>query len=142
MAKATHCFASGIEIRFHQETTVVADMMGTSRPDQNWKHIDKNGHAHIWDGDKLPTLGEVVTGKTWVGDDYDGYEIDVTEFRCLVCGEVVNPKHTLSYEPHFVKGPSQYTLRIDPHIMGMEFPIPDDDVAPLIDILTRIFDGR
>ena len=142
MSPKTHhyVFAHGLEIRFHQETEVVETMHGTRKPDISWLHFDKNHHAHAWDGDKLPTLGEVVTGKAWIGDEYDSQEIDVTEYRCLVCGEVVEPKYVVDYSPTYVQGPPAHTLMIRANIMDQEFRIPPEDVGPLIEILQRIFD--
>lgn len=135
-----YVFANGIEIRFHRETEVVSTMFGTKKPDKGWKHFDAAGHAHAWDGDKLPTLNEVVTGKTWVGDEYDGMEVDISEYRCKVCEEVVDPQYVTDYSPIYVSGPPEYTFAIRPNIMELEYRIPDDDVEPLIEILRRMFD--
>lgn len=132
--------APGIEIRFHRETEIVETMMGVPKPDKDWRHFDKKGHAHVWSGDELPTLEEVVTGKTWVGDEYDGYETDVTEFRCRECGEVVVPKTITVHEPQYIAGPPCYSLVLHPSIREIELPIPDDDVPGLIAILQRMFD--
>jgi hypothetical protein len=111
------------------------------KPDPAWKYIDANGHAHCWWKDELPTLEEVVTGTTFVGDEYDGEEVDDIEHRCRICGEVVVPKHILSYEPSYVAGPPEYTLFIRGNELqaNAEYRIPDDDVAPLIEILRRVF---
>lgn len=133
--------APGLEIRFEQETQMVETMLGVKKPDKDWRFVDKQGHIHAWIDDQLPSLGKHVTGKTWVGDDHDGYEIDVTEYRCLVCLAVVEPKYTTSYEPQFVKGPPRYYLMIRAGIQDREMPVPDDDVPELIAILGRMF-GR
>lgn len=135
-----YVFAQGLEIRFHQETEVVSTMHGVQKPDASWMHFDGAGHAHAWNGEKLPTLHEVVTGKEWIGDAYDGQEIEITEYRCKVCEEVVEPKYFTDYSPIYVSGPPEYTLVVRPSIMEAEYRIPEDDVAPLIDILRRIFD--
>ena len=140
LVTANYVFAHGLEIRFHQESLRIDNHFGVKKPDISWRYIDPNDHAHVWVGDELPTLKEVVTGKTWVGDEYDGMEVDITEYRCRVCDAVVEPKYTVSYEPNYVAGPPEYTLAIKPSIMESEYPIPQDDVGPLIDILRRIFD--
>ncbi len=132
--------APGIEIRFHQETEVVSSMHGIRKPDKNWNYIDLNDHAHVWRGEELPTLYEKVTGTTWVGDEYDGQEIELTEMRCKVCDEVVVPKYTVDYSPIHVAGPPEYTLVIHPSLEHeREFRIPDEDVSALIEILGRMF---
>ena len=136
---ASHVYAPGLEIRFEQSTEVIETMLGVRKPDPNWKHVDRSGHLHAWVDDKLPTLGEHVTGKTWVGDEYDGCEVDITEHRCLVCAAIVEPKYVVSHEPQYVRGPASYFLVVHPGWEPREFPIPEDDAHTLIDILQRMF---
>lgn len=140
MSRPTYVFTHGVEINFHQESQQVSTMHGTRKPDKGWTHFDSEGHAHAWrNGDELPTLYEKVTGKEWVGDSYDGCEVEITEWRCNVCDEVVEPKYVTDYSPVYVTGPPEYTLKLRANIMDQEWRIPEDDVAPLIDILRRIF---
>jgi len=136
---SVHHLAPGVEIRCHQETEVFETMSPTKKPDPSWRYIDRNQHAHVWDGDKLPTLGVHVTGKTWVGDEYDGCEVEVTEHRCLVCGAVVTPGYVHSYDPIYVPGPATHTLVLHAGLWGQEYPIPPEDVEALVEILGRIF---
>lgn len=60
-------------------------------PDPEWKFVDKKGHGHFWKKDKLPTLKKVATGKTWVGDEYDGHGETIYEMRCKLCDETIEP---------------------------------------------------
>lgn len=140
MATRQYVFANGLEIRFHQDSIRVESMHGTRKPDQSWSYVDLNDHAHVWKGDKLPTLYEKVTGTTWVGDEHDAMEVEVTEMRCKICDETVEPKYVTDYTPVHVPGPSEYTLRIAPNMMTAEYRIPDEDVGALIAILQRMFD--
>lgn len=135
-----YVFAHGLEIVFIQEPIIVETMTGVQKPDKSWSYVDLNDHAHVWKGDKLPTLYEKVTGKHWVGDEYDGMEVEDTEMRCKICDEVVVPKYVTDYTPVHVAGPSEYRLKIRANIMDSEYPIPEEDVGPLIKILQRIFD--
>ena len=134
-----HVLAPGIEIRFDRETEVVESMHGTRKPDPNWLHFDKNGHAHAWRGDELPTVYEKVTGTTWVGDEIDGYEDELTDLRCKICDEIVKPKYVMDYSPVIVAGPAQYTLKLSASIQDQEWPVPTEDVETLIGILHRMF---
>lgn len=140
MATTTKHLAHGIEIRFEQSVETISATIGTRKPDPDWKHVDKKGHLHAWVKGKLPTLGEHVTGKTYVGDEYDGCEVDVTEYRCLVCAEVVEPKYNVSYEPTYIQGPPSWFLVLHPHIFGpQEFRIPDEHVHALVEIFEDMF---
>jgi hypothetical protein len=134
-----HIFAPGVEVRFHQESMVVDEMLGTRKPDKAWKHIDSQGHAHAWFDDELPTVEEVVIGKEWYGEGADAYEVDVTEYRCRVCAEVVKPKYVVTHEPSYIKGPPEYTLVLRANMYDSEWRIPEEDVGPLVDILRRVF---
>lgn len=87
-------------------------MSGSYEPDQEWRHVDRAGHGHFWKGSKTPTLERVVTGTTWVGDEYDGEEFEVAELRCRLCGEVVEPKRRwVPAKP--IPGPTTVTLELD-----------------------------
>lgn len=125
----------GIEIRYDQETEVVNHLIPVKKPDPAWTHFDSNGHAHAWKKNKLPTLVEVKTGTITYGDEYDGYdEVDQTEYRCKVCEEVVEPSYRTDFSPQYVAGPPRYTLVIGG---SFEYPIQEDDVKPLYEILKR-----
>ena len=141
MARSSQHLAPGIEIRFEQETQLIESLVPRKKPDPNWRVVDKMGHIHAWIDGELPSLGEHTIGTTWVGDDLDGYEIELTENRCLICAEVIEPKYVTTHEPMYVPGPSRYFLKIHAGIQHQEYPIPDDDVPELIAILGRMF-GR
>lgn len=102
-----------ISIEVKREELPVHSLSPSRVPDQNWRYVDKKGHGHFWDGKELPTLKWVVTGKQWIGDDFDGEEYDVGEWRCLQCGETIEPKKRLEYGPRFVSGPTWIILTID-----------------------------
>jgi hypothetical protein len=102
-----------ISISWEREEVPVATMHPTQVPDPDWRFIDKAGHGHFWKKDKLPTLKWVVTGKTWVGDEYDGYEIELGEYQCKNCGEAVEPKKRSEYGPTSIPGLTTFTIAID-----------------------------
>lgn len=142
MATFQH-IAPGVEIHFHQETEQFAMLNGQRVPDESWKEVDKNGHGHAFFNGKLPTLELVQTGVQYVGDAYDGCEIPITHYECLICREEVEPKYKISYDSVRVAGPPQYTLMIRAAIMDRELPVPEDDVPALVEILGRMFNlGR
>lgn len=135
----TQMLAPGLELRFHRETEMVSTMRGTRKPDPSWRHLDKQDHVHAWIDGKLPTLNTEVVGKTWVGDERDGEEIDLLEHRCRICNESIEPKYVTDYTPVMVAGPPEYTLVVRAGIRDQEFRIPPDDVTALIGILQRMF---
>jgi hypothetical protein len=93
-----------------REIVEVNTMSPRRVPDPKWKHVDGGGHAHVWVGETIPTVEWVVTGTEWVGDEYDACEIDVGEYRCRKCGELVEPKRIVTYEPHFLPGLLRITI--------------------------------
>lgn len=109
---AVHYPMVGIE--FEREAIPVVDTLHPAKvPDEKWRFVDSNGHGHFWEGDKLPTLEWVVTGKEWVGDEYGGEEYDVGEYRCRLCAEVVEPKKRVEYGPKFIPGLATFTVTIN-----------------------------
>lgn len=104
------------------------------KPDPSWKHIDKNGHAHVWDGKKLPTLTEVRTGTGYYDD---GTDYPITEYQCRVCNEPVEPGHRLDYSPQIILGPPRLTLRTD----RGAWAIGENDARLFIEIMDRITKG-
>jgi hypothetical protein len=76
----------------------------------------------------LPTLEWVVTGKQWVGDEYEGEEYEVGEYRCRLCGEPVEPKKKVVYQPP-VLGPTTITITINED----KFFLTEDQYAEAID---------
>lgn len=102
-----------ISIQFDREQIPVETFSPSMVPDEKWSYIDKQGHAHLWDGDKLPTLTWVVTGTEWIGDEYDASEIEVGEYRCRHCSEVVEPQRRADYGPRHVTGLATFAVTID-----------------------------
>lgn len=101
-------------VEIKREQIPVHSMHPTTKvPDEKWRFVDKAGHGHFWDGKDLPTLVWVVTGKQWVGDEYDGEEYDVGEWRCKLCDEVVEPKKKAVYAPQFVDGPTTFLVTVE-----------------------------
>lgn len=78
-------------------------------PDPDWRYVDKAGHGHFWKKTALPTLKWVVTGKTWIGDEYGGEEIELGEFRCKLCDEVIEPGKKLKH-PEPLMGPVNFRV--------------------------------
>ena len=99
-----HTSRSGLSIEFHREAIRVDTVVGERVADPRWKHTDTNGHVHAFAGEELPSLEWVVTGTEWVGDEFDSSEIEVGEYRCRVCGEMVKPRWNRDYSPRFIPG--------------------------------------
>ena len=135
-----YVFAHVVEVRFRTDVEEIRTLYGVKKPDTGWKEADVHGHVHAWIDGELPSLTWVKTGTEWVGDSYDGCEVDIGQYQCNICGSVVEPKQVTSYEPEYVKGPPSYSLIIHPQMQSSEWRIPDDDVAPLLEMLKRIFD--
>jgi hypothetical protein len=105
---------------------IPVETMSPSRvPDEKWRYIDKKGHLHAWVDGEVPTLDWVVIGKTWVGDEYDGEEIEVGEHRCRVCAEPIEPMLKVKYGPSSVPGPT--TVGVTIH--GETFPLSEMEYA-------------
>lgn len=110
-----------ISVKMDREEIPLRSMAPTKVPDEKWRYIDTQGHGHFWEGSDLPTLKWVVTGKTWVGDEYDGYEIEIGEYRCHLCAEVVEPRKRVTYEPPAL-GPATFIVAVD----GEDFVLSED----------------
>jgi len=93
--------------REQMPTEVLGEMVKV--PDEKWRYVDLNGHGHFWSTGELPTLEWVVTGKHWVGDEYDGQEYDVGEWRCRLCTEVIEPGYRLE-QPRPIFGLTTVTV--------------------------------
>lgn len=105
-------------------------MMSPSRvQDEQWRYVDKKGHGHFWDSEKLPTLKKVKTGTTWVGDEYDGSEITIYEYRCRQCGETIEPVYKLKYGPDTIPGPAWMIVTVN----NEEFQLTPEQYAQSID---------
>lgn len=126
-----------LEISFDREMIDVTTLGGERAPDQKWRHTDSSGHLHAWDGDELPSLEYVVTGTTWVGDEYDATEYEVGEHRCRTCGEVVEPKYVVDHSPKYVAGPTTYTVTIG----GERFVLRDDQYVHALEQWAEILRG-
>lgn len=103
-------------VEIQREEIPVSTMYPEMVPDTAWRYVDKKGHGHFWaEGKtgKLPTLHWVVTGKRWVGDEYDGDEYEMGEWRCRLCDEVVEPKKTAKYSSGYIDGPTTFLVTIE-----------------------------
>lgn len=123
----------GISIYYDEEIEEVFSFNSVQKPDPAWKFLDKEGHLHSFVDGKLPTLEEVVIGKTWVGDEWDGQEVEHRTTRCKLCGEEVKPKFNLVSEPNYIRGIPRYTLELGGH----KYPIDEKDIGPFVEILQR-----
>jgi hypothetical protein len=101
-----------VSITVEREEIPVETMNPTKVADEKWRFVDKEGHGHFWEGETLPTLEWVATGKQWVGDEFDGEEYEVGEYRCRLCGEVVEPRKRVEYGPRSIPGPASFTVEI------------------------------
>lgn len=82
-------------------------------PDEEWRYVDKAGHGHFWKGKKVPTCKLVVTGTTWVGDEYEAEEIEIKEWKCKLCYEIIEPGYRMQLAPTHVPGPTWVTIVIN-----------------------------
>lgn len=102
-----------VGIAFERESIPIDTLTPTMVPDEKWRLVDSNGHGHFWEGEELPTLEWVVTGTGWVGDEYDGSEYEICEYRCRLCAEVVEPRRRPEYGPKFIPGLATFTVTIN-----------------------------
>lgn len=102
-----------IDIQFNREMIPVALMSPHKVPDEKWRGVDKRGHGHFWVDGELPTLEWVVTGTCWAGDEFDGEEYEVGEYRCRECGEVIEPGKKLEHGPTHIPGPTTVTVTLN-----------------------------
>jgi hypothetical protein len=136
--------STGISIAYERELIPVATVMPVLVPDQAWRHVDAAGHGHFWSGKELPTLEWVITGTEWAGDERDGEEVEVGEYRCRLCDdEVVEPGRRTEAQPQFIPSltavvvtvngdefrltPEQYQASVQEWIRAMQGARPSDD---------------
>lgn len=100
-------------VEITREEIPVDTMSPRQVPDPQWRVTDKQGHGHFWEGSELPTLEWVVVGSCWVGDEIDGTEVKVGEWRCKHCAEVIYPKKTAEYGPRSIPGPTRIVVTIE-----------------------------
>lgn len=106
--------APGIEIEMKREDVEVSTLHPTRVPDAKWEYIDGHDHAHRFIGESVPSTKWVVTGTTWVGDCYDAMEVDIGEYRCIKCDDVVEPGYTVTYGVReFVPGLLEITIKTE-----------------------------
>lgn len=88
--------------------------MGHHVPDPEWSNVDAHGHEHHFEGDELPTLDWVVTDVYWCETCRDEHEEG--EWRCRVCGDVVEPRWGWSGEQRFhLPGLAEWILHVNDH---------------------------
>jgi hypothetical protein len=99
-------------------------------PDEKWRLLDKQGHGHFWakGGKELPTLEWIVTGTEVYGDEYESYEVEVGEYRCKLCAEVIEPGHRME-TPKPILGPTTVTLEVN----GETFRLTEEEYAASVD---------
>lgn len=124
-----------ISVTVQREPIEVATMSGTLSPDEKWRFVDGHGHGHFWAGEDLPTLRWVVTGTDWIGDEFDASEIDVGEYRCTICEEVVVPKRRVSYDPVHLAGLTTIVLEINGEEFRLTEEMYSEAVAHWVDLL-------
>jgi hypothetical protein len=110
-----------VQIEMEREMVNVETMFPAKVPDEKWRFVDSHGHGHFWDGKELPTLEWVVTGTEVVGDEIESEVYEVGEYRCRLCGEVLEPKQRDEWGPTHIPGLATYTITID----GERFALPE-----------------
>jgi len=123
-----------ISIEFHREEIPVETMHPEMVPDEKWRFVDANGHGHFWEGEDLPTLEWVVTGAEWYGDEYESWEVEIGEYRCRLCGEVIEPKRLAKYGPKFLPGLATFTVSIN----GESFILTEEGYAQSVEKWAKI----
>lgn len=101
-----------ISIEAELEVEVIHTLYPQRVPDIGWGYTDPAGHLHGFtpDGD-VPTLEWVVTLVYYCEDCRDDHSEG--EYRCKICGAVVEPQFKTSYEPYVATGPMKYTLCVE-----------------------------
>lgn len=102
-----------ISISVEREDIAVDVIHQVKVPDEKWTHIDRKGHGHFWKGKKIPTCKLVVTGTTWVGDEYEAEEIEIKEWQCKLCKAIIEPGYRMQVQPTHVPGPTWVTVTIN-----------------------------
>ena len=112
-------------VAIEREDIAVDVMHSITVPDEKWTFVDKKGHGHFWKGKKIPTCKLVVTGTTWVGDEYDGEEIEIKEWHCKTCGQTIEPGYRQEVGPSHIPGPTYVTITIN----GAEYVLTPEQYA-------------
>ena len=86
-----------ISVAIEREDIAVDVIHQIKVPDEEWRFVDKAGHGHFWRGKKVPTCKLVVTGTTWIGDEYDGEEVEIKEWQCRLCKEIIEPGYRMQF---------------------------------------------
>ena len=107
-----------VSVSVEREEIPVSTLRPARVPDERWRLVDAAGHGHFWQGNDLPTLDWIVTGK---GGYPDGTEYDIGEHRCKLCGQTVEPGMK-DEQPKPVYGPTQITVQVD----GDEFLLDEE----------------
>jgi hypothetical protein len=119
----------GAEIEVEGSWTIERDMIPcdsiTPEPDPRWSFTDQEGHEHRWQrwanaaelkehGDwELPTLEYVVTGVIGCDDGCGQVdEIDVGEWRCLACRQVIEPGTRMPEPGRMIGGPMRWSAKV------------------------------
>lgn len=119
-----------ISITTETEEIAVDMIQQLKVPDEKWNFVDKAGHGHFWKGKKIPTCKLVVTGSVWVGDEFEAEEIEVKEWKCKICGEIVEPGYRYESSPTHVPGLTWVALTIDDE----SFVLTPDEYAASVDV--------
>lgn len=97
-----------------EQEQYTADVLSRVKvPDEKWTFVDKAGHGHFWKGKKVPTCKLVVTGSYWVGDEVESEEVEIKEWKCKTCDEIIEPGYRYETSPTHVPGPTWVTLTLD-----------------------------
>lgn len=67
-------------------------MVKTHYPDPTWFEKDRNGHAHQFQGDQLPTLKIIISGHRWCDECGESHDHNI--YACVECGAAVEPRTT------------------------------------------------
>lgn len=116
----------------------MVDVTSISRPDTNWRFVDKADHEHRWHvvGKGVatsydPNNRHEVPGLVWVKDgveylDDDGEPHYYGHSECAVCGDRVNPGYTPDDTRQFIPGLRYYRIN-GKHVDRDEFKRRLDD---------------
>lgn len=99
-----------VQVEVERDVEEIRTLSPRREPNPTWTLIDSHGHGHFWKDGGLPTLYEKVVGSTWVGDEIDGDEVPITEFRCRSCDEKVEPGYRMNHEPTIIEHPPIFTV--------------------------------
>lgn len=105
-------------VQVEREDIAVDVIHSIKVPDEEWRFVDKAGHGHFWKlfskkPSTIPTCVLVVTGTEWVGDEYEAEEIEIKEWKCKLCTEIIKPGYRQELAPTHVPGPTWVTVTIN-----------------------------